>query len=76
MNLFAILIRGEFFYVIDYTNEKKVPKLDSYIAHYTIAPEECTANIFAKLIVDIESDLGIQLVPIVLNDIYRMKTDE
>ena len=42
MNLFAILIRGEFFYVIDYINDINNSQLDSYISSYTIAPEECS----------------------------------
>ena len=76
MNLFAILIRGEFFYVIDYINSKKIPALDAYIANYAIAPEECASDIFYKLITDIKNDLGIQLAHIELKDIYRLKTDE
>lgn len=76
MNLFAILIRGEFFYVIDYINDIKNSQLDSYIANYAIAPEECTSDIFHRLITDIKNDLGIQLAHINLKDIYRLKTDE
>ena len=76
MNLFAILIRGEFFYVIDFINDIKNSKLDSYIASYAIAPDECSADIFNKLILDIKNDLGIQLAHIDLKDIYRLKTDE
>ena len=76
MNLFAILIRGEFFYVVDYVNSKKIPRLDVYIANYAIAPEECASDIFDRLITDIKNDLGIQLVHIDLKDIYRLKTDE
>ena len=76
MNLFAVLIHGTFFYVIDPINEKKVPILDKYITNYTIAPEECPSHIFNRLITDIKNDLGIQLVHITLNDIYRLKTDE
>ena len=76
MNLFAILILGNFFYVVDPINEKKVPVLDKYIANYAIAPGECPSHIFNRLISDIKNDLGIQLVHITLNDIYRLKTDE
>ena len=76
MNLFAVLIRGEFFYVIDYINNKKTPQIDSYITNYAIAPEECASDIFNRLIADIKNDLGIQLAHIDLKDIYRLKTDE
>ena len=76
MNLFAILIRGEFFYVIDCVNNQKIPEIDVYITNYAIAPEECASDIFNRLITDIKNDLGIQLVPIDLKDIYRLKTDE
>ena len=76
MNLFAILIRGEFFYVIDCVNNQKNPEIDVYIANYVIAPEERSADIFNRLMRDIKNDLGIQLVHIDLKDIYRLKTDE
>ena len=76
MNLFAVLIHGTFFYVIDPINEKKVAILDKYIANYAIAPGECPSHIFNRLITDIKNDLGIQLVHIALKDIYRLKTDE
>lgn len=76
MNLFAILIRGEFFYVIDCVNNQKNPEIDVYIANYVIAPEERSADIFNRLMLDIKNDLGIQLVHIDLKDIYRLKTDE
>ena len=76
MNLFAILIRGEFYYVIDYINSEKIPELDVYIDNYAIAPEECALDIFNRLITDIKNDLGIQLAHVDLKDIYRLKSDE
>lgn len=76
MNMFAILILGEFFYVIDYVNSEKLPELDVYIANYAIAPEERASDIFDRLITDIKNDLGIQLAHIDLKDIYRLTTDE
>ena len=76
MNLFAILIRGNLFYVIDHVNEKKSPEVDTYIASYEATPEESALNVFNRLILDIKNDLGIQLVHIALKDIYRQKNDE
>ena len=75
MNLFAIIIRSEMYYFLDFLNSEKNPILDEYISAYHMPYSKNGDEAFNNLMTDIMRDLNIKLMPVDLVDIYRPPTE-